>query len=76
MKIMISSAEKMFLEMEGIAFSEEKDYTDEEALSLLDDIYDAEIKYSNFPEENAEAQKTAESFAHLADRIQQAIPDS
>ena len=76
MKIMISKEEKQLLEAEGIALNEDKDYTEDEALSLLDEIYDAEIMYSNFPDEDARSQKKAESFAHLADKIQQAIPDN
>lgn len=76
MKIVLADSEYRLLAAEDIPFDPDREYTDEEALELLELVYDAEIKYSNCPPEDKRAAETAEKYAHLADRIRALIPEN
>ena len=76
MKILLSDDELRLLTAENISFEPDKEYTDQEAFELLEKVYDAEIKYSNYPSSDMRAMAKAAGYAHLADIIQNSIPDS
>ena len=75
MVIVLSKSDTAWLTAEGVGFDPEKDYTEREAFDLLDRIYDAEIKYSNFPYGDRKASERAAAFAHIADKVQRMIPE-
>ena len=74
-KIGLTDRERELLAAEEIVFDPDRDHTDEEVLELLEKIYDAEIKYSSFPRDDARAAEEAVNYAHMADRIQALIPE-
>jgi len=65
--------EAELLAKKGIPFDESRDYSDDEALNLLDQVRDIEISYSQFTgglEESLFFQ-----YGDLADKIQSQIPE-
>lgn len=76
MKILLLKEDKKLLTAEGIGFDQEREFTEQEAFELLEQIYDVEIKYSNFPRDDMKASEKAARFAHIADMIQNQIPEN
>ncbi len=70
MKIKLDNIDMGLLNSAGIKFEPEKEYSDDEALDLLDKVYDREV----FFVQDGNSQKAA-AYANLADKIQEQIPD-
>lgn len=70
MKIILNKTEIALLINIGINFEPEKEYSDNEALDLLDKVYDREV----FFVQGGDDQK-ATAYADLADKIKDQIPD-
>lgn len=75
MRIVLNDREKELLEKAKIDYSAMSDYSEMEALDLLDEVHDVEAKYANFPKDDREAQKLFDEYATLADKIQDQIPN-
>lgn len=75
MQIKLNDAEMQKLKSESIAFSPEKEYSEDEALDLLELVHDKEAEYSNYPKEAAKEYQLANVFADIADKIQSQISD-
>lgn len=75
MRLNLSAAERDLLLEEQIETDSEKEYSVDEALDLLQAVYDVEAMYSDLPEEDQRAEK-AKAFAHLADKLSAMIPES
>lgn len=63
MKIDLNSSDKLFLKNNHFIIDYEKNYTDEEFLNLLDDLYFQEISYVEVDDEKARR------FADIADIV-------
>lgn len=70
MKIRLDNIDIGLLSDARIAFNPEKDYSDDEAFELLDKVYDREV----FFVQDGNSQNAA-AYAHLADKIQEQIPN-
>ena len=75
MRLNLSAAERNLLLEEQIETDSEKEYSVDEALDLLQAVYDVEAMYSDLPEEDQRTEK-AKAFAHLADKLSAMIPES
>ena len=75
MRLNLSAAERDLLLEEQIETDSEKEYSVDEALDLLQAVYDVEAMYSDLPEEDQRTEK-AKAFAHLADKLSAMIPES
>lgn len=76
MRFILDEKEKEMLKEENIPFYEDRDYSDEEALALLGQVYDVEIMYSNSASAgDGSYGKKAKDYARIADTIQRQIPE-
>lgn len=75
MRIQLNSEQQQLLEKHGVAINPEKEYSEEEAFELLDQVYDIEVQYAQDADTNATAEKLANEYAAIADAIQNQIPE-
>ena len=75
MKLNISAEDLNLLKREQIEVKENGDYSIDEALDLLQAVYDVEAMYSDLPENDPRAGK-ANEFARLADKLSTMIPEA
>lgn len=75
MKIQLNSEQLQILEKNGIAIIPEKEYSEEEAFDLLDQVHDIEVYYAQDADTNVTAKKLANEYAVIADVIQNQIPE-
>lgn len=73
MRFNLTESEKNLLNSAKIDF-EDREYTDDEALLLLDQIRDVEIAHSQFTSE--EGKRLYFEYGNIADKIHAAIPNS
>lgn len=74
MKFSLTLQEAMLLQKKGVPFDESKEYTEDEALDLLDQVREIEVSYAQFSggaEENLYLQ-----YGRLADKIYAQIPEN
>ena len=71
MRFLLTEHEKALLNAVKIEFLD-RDYTDDEALLLLEQIRDIEIAHSQFT--NEEGKRRYFEYGNLADKIHSAIP--
>lgn len=74
MRIILNSADISLLERAKITFNPTADYSEDEALQLLERVYDEEVFYAQDADTKPSAQMDATDYAHLADKIQVQIP--
>lgn len=74
MKIELTPQEQALLEAREIAFAPGRDYTEEEALAMLDAVRDSEVYYSQG--EDAETQRLYSWYAALGDKLFTLIPEA
>lgn len=72
MKIELTPQEVELLENEGIQFLQSGDYTEDEALELLERVREAEVAYSQGTDEKTE--RRYRQYSELGDRIFKMIP--
>lgn len=73
MIITLDSKDISLLKDGGISYSPSKDYSDDEALTLLDKVRDLEVEYAQ--DYGNEREKLFYLYGNLADKIQNQIPD-
>lgn len=73
MKIKLTEAEVRLLEDENILFNPLQDYTDDDALDLLEQVRDIEVSYAQRYDTTGE--KLYFLYGNLADKIQGQIPE-
>jgi hypothetical protein len=71
MKLKLSKSDLSFLKEAGVHFIAENDLKLDEALSLLDEVHDIEIKYANSDKKSD--LRFASIYADIADRIESQI---
>ena len=71
MKFNFTSNEEKLLCQRHIYYNSDKDYSDDEALELLEQVRDAEVYYSQ--ETDAEGIRLYESYCQLGDKISACI---
>lgn len=72
MKFDLSEQEIELLHNKGIVFDKSREYSDDEALDLLDQVRDIEISYSQFTTESGKALYL--KYGDIADKMQSQIP--
>lgn len=75
MRIQLNEAEKNLLEKVGISIDPAAEYTEDQALDILDEVYEAEIYYAQSADTDRSAKKRAAEIAAIADKIQGQIPE-
>lgn len=75
MKIQLNSEQQQKLAGYGITVLPEKEYSEDEALELLDQVYDIEVLYAQDADINAAARRLANEYAAIADTIRNQIPE-
>ena len=60
----------------GITILPNKEYSEDEALDLLDQVYDIEVLYAQDADTNAAARRLANEYASIADTIRNQIPEN
>lgn len=75
MKLSITAEDLNLLKTEQIEVEENGEYSFDEALDLLQAIYDVEAMYSDLPENDPRAGR-AKEFARLADKFSTMIPEA
>ena len=73
MRFILTEQEASLLASAAINFCADRDYTDGEALLLLDQIRDVEIAHSQFTSE--EGKRLYYAYGNIADKIHREIPD-
>ena len=73
MKFDLNNQEIELLKRKNISFSREHDYSDDEALDLLEQVRDAEAGYSQ--DYGNVREKFFYKYGNLADKIQNLIPE-
>lgn len=73
MKFDLTQKEIKLLEDKGIQFDKTREYTDDEALELLERVRDIEISYSQFT--GGIEKKRYFQYGDLADKMQSQIPE-
>lgn len=76
MKFALQKDDIQLLSQADINFFPEKEYSEDEAFSLLDLIREKEIFYSQDADKNKASKKLAVSYGELADKIQNIIPEN
>lgn len=74
MKIELTPQEQKLLKARNIAFEPEQDYTEEDALAILDEVRDAEVYYSQG--EDTERRHLYSQYAALGDKLFAIIPET
>lgn len=75
MKIQLNSAQRQMLAGFGITILLDKEYSEDEALELLEQVYDIEVLYAQDADTNAAAKRLANEYAAIADVIRNQIPE-
>lgn len=73
MKIILSQEEIDLLKIAGITFDSSKNYSDDEALDLLELVREKEVSLSQYHKGHEE--KLFIQYGNIADRIQDQIPE-
>lgn len=73
MKIELTPQEVELLESDGILFLQNSDYTEDEALELLERVREAEVSCSQGTDEATE--KRYRQYSKLGDKIFEMIPE-
>lgn len=73
MNVQLNKSELKSLKDKGIEILSDKDYSEDEIFELLDKLREIEVFYAQGSSENE--LKMANKYAHIADKIQSAIPD-
>lgn len=74
MKIELTPQEVALLKARDIAFEPGRDYAEDDALALLDEVREAEVYYSQG--EDAETQRLYSQYAALGDTLFALIPEA
>lgn len=75
MKILLSQQEIEQLKKVKIDVSLDTEYSEDEALDILEKVHDIEAVYSNFPENDKRAYELSNIYAAIADKIYKMIPE-
>ena len=75
MRIQLNSDQRQMLVGFGITILPNKEYSEDEALDLLDQVYDIEVLYAQDADTNAAARRLANDYAAIADVIRNQIPE-
>lgn len=75
MRIQLDSEQEKMLEKVGISVIPDKDYSEEEAFDILEQVHDIEVRYAQDADSNATAKRLANEYAAIADAIQNQIPE-
>lgn len=75
MKIQLNSAQRQMLAGYGITILPDHEFSEDEALDLLDQVYDIEVLYAQDADTNAAARRLANEYAAIADAIRNQIPE-
>ena len=73
MTFLLTEHEKALLDAAGIEISADREYTDDEALLLLERIRNIEIAHAQFTDK--EGERLYWAYGDIADKIHMAIPD-
>ena len=74
MKFSLTATEIALLNAEHISFSPFKDYSEDEALDLLEQVREAEVAYSQC--EDQKGIDLYDSYCHIGDKRYNVIPQS
>lgn len=75
MRVQLNSTQWQMISSAGISAIPEKEYSEDEAFDLLEQVHDAEVRYAQDADENVTAKEMANAFAVIADAIQNQIPE-
>lgn len=75
MRIQLNSDQRQMLAGFGITILPDKEFSEDEALDLLDQVYDVEVLYAQDADTNAAARRLANEYAAIADAIRNQIPE-
>lgn len=73
MKINLTEQETELLKEAGIQFDAIHDYTDDEAITLLEQVRDVEVSFAQFT--GGDQEKKYYKYGNLADKIYAIIPE-
>ena len=73
MRFDLTKEEVRLLQAKGIPFAETHEYTDDEALDLLEQVRDVEVSYAQFA--GGVGESLFFRYGDLADKIQAQIPE-
>lgn len=76
MRIQLNSDQRQMLVGFGITILPNKEYSEDEALDLLDQVYDIEVLYAQDADTNTAARRLANEYASIADTIRNQIPEN
>lgn len=72
MRIKLSEAEFQLLNEHDIKVFPSEEYSEDEALEILDEVYDLE---ASFAQSDSDPDNLAMQFAHIGDKIYDQIPE-
>ena len=75
MKICLDKLQKQMLDFAGVTIDLEHEYSEDEALILLDRAYDVEVQYAQTADVDPESRRLATEYAKIADTIYRQIPE-
>ncbi len=75
MKIILSLQEFEHLKKAEIEISPDIEYSEDEALEILEKVQDIEAMYSNYPDNDKNAYALSDIYAAIADKIYKMIPE-
>lgn len=75
MKITLSLQEFEQLKKADIEISPDIEYSEDDALDVLEKVHDIEAMYSNFPDNDKAAYELSNIYAAIADKIYKMIPE-
>lgn len=75
MRLCLSNNDLEMLDRENISIAPDSDYTEDEALAILDMVYEIEVKYAQDSYGNSVSRKLASQYADIADKIFKMIPE-
>lgn len=73
MKFNLTKQEAMLLQDKGISFDDNKEYTEDEALDLLDLVREIEVSYAQFT--GGKEEMLYSQYGSIADKIYSQIPE-
>ena len=73
MRFQLTEQEKALLIAAEIEYSADREYTDDEALLILEQVRDIEVAHSQFTDE--EGKRLYLEYGDIADKIHRSIPD-
>ena len=74
MKFALTTQEIKLMQNEGIQFEADREYSDFEALDLVELVRDVEISYSQFT--TVSGKRMYQEYGNLADKMQCQIPEN